>query len=374
MSEEDNTFLFNWCSQRKSQIQLTSRDIKTRVELQASPYNGNYTQEQLNMRRKIEILKYKSNKMSTQTNSLTRSERWSQIVNGSITKNTYSKSVLKKIKNNTLNCDITNPPPTPSTSCNIPGPLFYLINDFTVPLYNYKNSYTYSIESPAPSSPWKLYDNYNVTINNDIYSTISSIYFKNIDLGSVNCDISIPIGINIVIPFSPDNIQFPSIIDDPTSTIIFNLNNPPVSSTIIDKIKTYGLNININIITIKLSFFYNENPTEELEYNLGEIINFHVTDIKNGNGFTSTLFLKMVNINTSLNNVATGSVFNLKCKINYLINITIPVPGANININTINNCNLICNLTQNNNYFIYNGTTTFVDRSNLYRPFSINIS
>ena len=41
----------------------------------------NITEQQLNMRRKAEILKYSSNRMPTQTNSLTKKQKWSQLVN-----------------------------------------------------------------------------------------------------------------------------------------------------------------------------------------------------------------------------------------------------------------------------------------------------
>lgn len=84
---------------------------------QTSTPNG-ITQEHLNMRRKAEILKYKS-KNGTQT----ASQRYASIVRG-----TGSRSVT------TNSCDRI---PKPSSASGIPGPSVDLVLDPTVPLYNF---------------------------------------------------------------------------------------------------------------------------------------------------------------------------------------------------------------------------------------------
>ena len=84
---------------------------------QTSISNG-ITQEHLNMRRKAEILKYKS-KNGTQT----ASQRYASIVRG-----TGSRSVT------TNSCDRI---PKPSSASGIPGPSVDLVLDPTVPLYNF---------------------------------------------------------------------------------------------------------------------------------------------------------------------------------------------------------------------------------------------
>ena len=84
---------------------------------QTSTPNG-ITQEDLNMRRKAEILKYKS-KNGTQT----ASQRYASIVRG-----TGSRSVA------TNSCDQIS---KPSSASGIPGPSVDLVLDPRVPLYNY---------------------------------------------------------------------------------------------------------------------------------------------------------------------------------------------------------------------------------------------
>jgi hypothetical protein len=80
-----------------------------------------YTQEQLNMRRKAEILNY--NQQSSQTNNPTKSQKWSAINN--------RKSRVKVCANNPYK-------PTSTSSCDVPGPPMLLFLDPNVPLYNYK--------------------------------------------------------------------------------------------------------------------------------------------------------------------------------------------------------------------------------------------
>jgi hypothetical protein len=324
------------CQQRNKQRSLNVPNA--RLELQQSPYN-NFTQEQLDIRRKIEILKYSSNKISTQTNSATKREKWKQMVERSFQKRTYSQSVLEKIKNNLLECDINEIIPTPSTSSNIPGPLFYLKYDPNVPLYNYNNSInSYSFLPPIVPPPWSLYNNYDVTIINNNYFTISTIYIQNINSSTINFNMNVPIGIQLVLPTTPN-------------------------------IKNNGITITINITDIKLSFFYNDVIASaiNLQKNINQNYTINVTNIINDN-FMATFFLGMLNVTNANLQVSNKNVFDLKCNINYTIK------GVLTNTNNVvyfNKSNLICNLTKNNLYLIDNGKIDFVSNK-IYSPFLIS--
>jgi hypothetical protein len=106
-----------YCNNRPKQ------DIAGRTELQESPYQKGFTQLQLNMRRKAEILKYNSTKSSSQTNAPTRKQIFSQIIKGN-----YNPCPIDTITK-----------PMPTTASNIPGPSMYLYEDPNVLLYNYTN-------------------------------------------------------------------------------------------------------------------------------------------------------------------------------------------------------------------------------------------
>jgi hypothetical protein len=120
-TNSDQTLLCSIYTQRQQTLQFTPPPPRYDP---ISPY-PEHSQSQLNMRRKAEILQYKKN--STQTNSkLTKSQKWGQIVNGNFQQN--------KI------CPLDMYLPTPSSSCDVPGPTITLQFDPNIPLYNYENN------------------------------------------------------------------------------------------------------------------------------------------------------------------------------------------------------------------------------------------
>ena len=150
------------CLQRTRRQNITQPP--TRAELQESPY-ATYTQEQLNMRRKCEILKYAGS--STKTNQLTKQQMFSKLATK---RSNYSSELLQGVLDGTSICSpVHDYVPTSSTSCDIPGPGITLFLDPTVPLYNYK------LQTTAPSSlPVPEGDPFSTFIGTDI--EISTIY------------------------------------------------------------------------------------------------------------------------------------------------------------------------------------------------------
>ena len=135
------------CAQRSARMRLTPPLVRmelTSPYVTPSPYtsakNQIYTPTpfsrfQLNMRRKAEILKYSSHSQSTQTNSMTKQQRWAQIARGNIEKQ-FTYDPITQIA--TVNpCVGDKTIPTPTSSCDVPGPVVYLYEDEGVPLYMY---------------------------------------------------------------------------------------------------------------------------------------------------------------------------------------------------------------------------------------------
>jgi hypothetical protein len=122
----DTADISKLCSQRK--LNMLFNVPPTRFT-PVSPYtytlNGElkYTKEQLDMRRKVEILKY--DKSSTQGSKQTKKEKWVQM-------NNQKYPIHKVIKK--TNCDSME---TSSKLSNIPGPAINLKLDSNVPLYNF---------------------------------------------------------------------------------------------------------------------------------------------------------------------------------------------------------------------------------------------
>lgn len=101
--------------------------IATRLELQTNPYTS-FTKQQLDMRRKAEILKYNPTRSNSQTNASNQKEKFSQIMRGS-----YKQ------------CQVDTPSKLVSTTASdVPGPPMYLYEDPNVKLYNYRNDFTFA--------------------------------------------------------------------------------------------------------------------------------------------------------------------------------------------------------------------------------------
>ena len=129
----------NACNQRK--INMLFNIPPVRLEKAESPYSK-YTSQQLNMRRKVEILKYK--KSSTQGNRLTSRQTQSLISRGNY-------------RGNTIVCSNDYLIPVKTSRSNVPGPIIELVEDKNVPLYNYvKDTLSAAIEFTDPKYEWLL--------------------------------------------------------------------------------------------------------------------------------------------------------------------------------------------------------------------------
>ena len=147
--------------------------------------NKPYTKYDLDMRRKAEILKYSSNRMSTQTNNLTKAQKFVQAVSGYYQQRTFSQEFLAA---NTQNRVLTICPPgvivkTPSSSSDVPGPAIMLYDDPNIPLYNLTNSTNNSygiLNAIANPTPWD-YTSYSDVTYKTIPIDIFTIFMINVD-------------------------------------------------------------------------------------------------------------------------------------------------------------------------------------------------
>lgn len=153
-----------------------------------NPYSSGFTKFQLDMRRKTEILKYSPNKSSTQTNNLTKKEKFALLSRSS--KNYLSQSSVNS-------CESL---PTPTSSSNVPGPIMLLKYDKNVPLYNYSdfNTRSYPDFVPTDETPWQFISMQNVLIYDNGTSPLYYLIINNyVDQPTYNYTIVVPVGICI---------------------------------------------------------------------------------------------------------------------------------------------------------------------------------
>ncbi len=202
-----------------------------------SPY-PEYTQQQLDMRRKVEILQYAGNRMNTKTNNLTKTGRYAQVISGKYQPRPYTTTYTETASyayNSTIDlsqvvitrtpvysnpdptCPLDNMIPTPTSSSDVPGPIINLYNDTSIPLYNYLGSANqiYAITDVIETDMFKTkntdentYAFYTITSTttstgvNTIQTeptetTISTLYITNIvDAPQYVYELYVPIGIH----------------------------------------------------------------------------------------------------------------------------------------------------------------------------------
>lgn len=279
-----------------------------------NPYLSNtVTNMQLNMRRKAEILKYMPNKSSTQTNNLTKKEQFALLAKGG---STYSHYLFNKTN---VDCSGDRMIMTPTTACDVPGPITYLYNDETVPLYNYSdyNTRTYPSYVDANTDPWQFVVQPDVIVSSTSASNIYYLIIQNtVDQPVHYYTITMPVGLSItgdVIDFSGNiavTLQSLSLdiyygkslvkrIDVSNTQIsnfafILNLNNTTPSSTSFSAKQFVG---NLKFLDISLY----TTPTYVYSFVLTAIVNVAPTPT-NKIRYSSALIANM----TTIDNTVTG--------------------------------------------------------------------
>jgi hypothetical protein len=252
--------------------------------------NVPYTTFDLNMRRKTEILKYAPNKQSTQTNNLTKSQKWSQLVSGNFQSQSYNIvniagiTYLNGQKVNQFSpsikingCPQNRSKPTLSTACNVPGEPIYLYEDDSVPLYNYSmNTNSFAIQNEITSPNWYI-ESYNdvissitipySNINNQPQllqqytnpSTIASLYIVSPTYSVTSFSMTIPIGFYLAGDISGNfsgTKYNPMFMDLSGITLtVLNNNNPITFSSL----PTYSYYFSPSIFDISINSIMNSN-------------------------------------------------------------------------------------------------------------------
>jgi len=399
-----NFALTSLCQQRSKQLLFnTPQPRYTPV----SPYNGIFTKFQLDMRRKAEVLKYNNNVSSTKTNNFTKSELWSQIANGNSNYQSsnfpsinltlidylgnYSNFIVKfpdtiekiqtskyttdnngntvldvnayqivgdngyyyinKIKGGALQqCNKNTLVPTPTSSCDVPGPVMNLIDDETVPLYNYNtnvNSYSYDSKSNQ-NLLWLYNPKSDILLTSGKNTNILTMMVSNlVNQPSYNFTLQFPFSIYV----TGTNIS-QNVITNPANnpynfyglniriqSIIFNVNynNTPVQLVNIPTVSISGSPLtytngtySVNNTQMNFDILFQQHPTSSSDYYTAKEYIGYIT-ISNINLFTQPGYVYDFNLQINLSNI---NFNNTNDQTNYNKNIQTTVFGTYINSST----------------------------------------
>lgn len=320
-----NQLLSNACGTKRRQMLYTVNNNRFNP---VSPYIQNaqgelvYTQDQLDMRRKAEILQYTAATQNSKQNGTTKKQKFSQIVRNMIVP-----------PSTTIDCPNLDMVPTPTYYSNIPGPVRSLVRDTSVPLYNYiKNTQSNAITTVEDNTTWKYFLDENVVCNNETSTRLLTLFFTDkIDVKIKSFVLKVPLAVYIKGEANIDSIR-------DLSLNIYSADSPIDATVYYNNIAT----------TIATTFSL---PNQQLLY-----------DVSNNNAFSHVL----TNNNTVI-------LYDLYCYIG-IMEITIPElytePGYIYDINVkfnmsvllpnlagltmTNNLSVICNLKERDLYVSHN--------------------
>ncbi len=136
-----------------------------------NPYALGYTQAQLDMRRKAEVLQHNK----TSNGRITNTKRWTNVINGKTQRRTYSSYALRAIADGTADpCPNDLSIPTLTTASDVPGPPMYLYYDSTIPLYNYNSQQiSYGTQNNEETENWILVNDVDILGNSSKILTMN---------------------------------------------------------------------------------------------------------------------------------------------------------------------------------------------------------
>ena len=211
------------------------------------------TAQQFDMRRKAEILKYSSNRMPTQTNSLTKNQKWSRLIG----------QTTSRARKYAAECIPDASVKVPTSSSGIPGPVMLLYEDPSIPLYNYTIFRSYAYNIPNPNGYWDVVVNTNVILLDRSGAGVFTLnILPNINRPLYTYFISTPIAIHVQGKFKPfSQLSIPIVTINIKTAYLYvycnGINLPELTKTI------------TNLNTLKLGF----KPTNQNtpEFNITQI-------------------------------------------------------------------------------------------------------
>ena len=299
-----------------------------------SPYPV-YTQFQLNMRRKVEILKYSSNNQNTKTNSLSKAQLWSLLVNGN-TQN-MSQSKISQFDPTTTRCPSDATIPKLTTASDVPGPPIVLQFDPTVPLYKYLGDQNRAYDS-SPNidfSMWRIFtknevefiEAKRVEITTDVSSNSHSfteftgviIITDYISVPKQSFNFSTPVAFWLIgVQHTLFDYYALAHFYDPSG-------NPPVDIDYLDQTFLTAIAnnafVNIHITNVTVLVYYNQElittNTPTITHTFSDI-SFNISSLSQQ--FYAIQFIGMLYVNNLILPTQAGYIYDVKLKFDYTYN------------------------------------------------------
>lgn len=322
------------CKQRKQSLLYTTPPTRYDPINIYTAY-PQFTKFQFDMRRKAEILSYNPSTSSTQTNSITKSQKFAKVMTGTNNSQAYNDIFLTQVdvcgnftqliikypdsytsEKSRYSQDICGNPlyrdvytiipngrltpicntdliPQPTSSSDVPGPIMYLIKDPAVPLYNYtKKTNSYGIINSQPLAPWATFTSDNIQFYNSIINKLFTL--------TINPSI-----MDYAYNFSFQTPIYLFFSGAPTSSMSY------VTRTLTNRIRIYdiGVSVTYNGEDVNLQKPIYITPTSHFSTTTFTLNLVNGSPIKS---FQGGIYLGMLNINNLYLYTQPGYVYDIK--------------------------------------------------------------
>jgi hypothetical protein len=250
------------------------------------------------------------------------------------------------------NCDVNKSIPTPTSSSDVPGPIIYLYNDETVPLYNFNTNIAFYSKdtNSAIQDPWLITSMSDIYLTNTVSSNLLTMLITNqINQSSYSFSLQIPFsiyvkGTNIII--DPSNNWYYPGLSTGLTYIEFNVNynGKPVTFATPPQI---SLTTTTTQQLIHNQGFYSGDST--LSNLIYYDVSFNAAPIGYTDSYAATIYTGIISISDILLTTNPGYVYDFTIQIN-TNNIQLPPSLENrYNRHFLNgNTGIIANVSNNN--------------------------
>jgi hypothetical protein len=225
----------------------------TRLTFQ-SPYGQGYSEFDLSMRRKTEILKYNNPSTSgAKSNSLTRRERFSQVARGF---SPQQKTVRNTTPEQLAFCD-SSMNITLSNKANIPGPAIPLYLDKSVPLYMFSQpDRNFNDNADANENVFEFYVTSNellnesgttITFEENVRTQLGVLHIIRNDFESV---------LSLVLKLVVDSVSIPKLQVSVNGSLIQQTTNYQYTISSANDSGTYDLTISNILIPTEQPYYF----------------------------------------------------------------------------------------------------------------------
>jgi hypothetical protein len=279
-----------------------------RLTLESSPYSMN-TKDQIDMRRKIEILSYSGVKSGSGKIGLTKRAAWTALAKSGRSAGLSQMAIQDYVSSGAI-CPANKLLPTLTTACDVPGPPMVLQLDPSVPLYGYATDTVRTFATQIIVD----YNLFRLDTKNEIDFLAQTSTYLMVDSLSSEQSRNESIGSILMNPRGAAKISTFGL-SFPLAVWLTGVQTAEYASTLSSSALV------IRITSIVLEIYYNSTLKTSVNVEIASLMNPSLTISSFDQGFYAIQYVGMVDVPPFELTTQAGDVFTLRASIGYSYNL-----------------------------------------------------